>query len=669
MRTRGSPAALACLGVVLLLAIPPTAAVSAASGPAGARAPSPVPSTKVVAPAWNEVCPNLCAVSGAASAYDPAIGGLVLFGGRYDAGNGLLLLNDTWTYARGGWTKLAPARSPSPRYGAELAYDTAAGFLLLFGGTSWCPGSTTSLCALNDSWEFNGSTWTNLSLRGPRAEASAMAYDARAKKVVLLQGSAPGLKSIASTWVFQAGLWIATRVASPPVALDASLAYDALDGELVLFGGRASLTAPPSAATWTYANGRWSNLSRNASASPPARLDAIESGLGPNGGLDLYGGDGAKANGASAPLFDLWHFAGGNWTPVTGTGTPPTAYSASAVGYLPASGCLVLVGGVTKSSDYSAKAWSLCAGTWGNVTFPANPPGRAGVAMAYDPLTGSVLFFGGDSGAYFYSGTWSYRAGQWTLLAPSASPSARADAMLVYDPILRAMLLFGGANASGPLNDTWEYAAGNWTRLATPVAPPAREAAAMAYDAFDLEVVLFGGTDSRGVLGDTWAYRSGGWVNLTGSLSRSPAAREGAAVTYDPSVGGVVLFGGSGANASRPYDDTWRFHAGHWSPVAAAGRSAPDGALFASMVYEPSLGIVLMGGLNASLSTNFSTSQDYVNPDAVLTTSGWVYPSSGAGPVGFHRDRFGMAYDSVTRTLVVYGGYWGSVDYSDTWVD
>ena len=60
-------------------------------------------------------------------AYDTATGSPVLFGGCCWDG-------DTWTWDGTTWTQQAPATSPTARYGATIAYDTATGTAVLFGG-------------------------------------------------------------------------------------------------------------------------------------------------------------------------------------------------------------------------------------------------------------------------------------------------------------------------------------------------------------------------------------------------------------------------------------------------------------------------------------------------------------------------------------------------------
>ena len=67
----------------------------------------------------------------AALAYYPGTHQLLLFGGYNGA-----YLDDTWAWNGTTWTELNTGSSgaPSARYGPALAYDTASGQMVLFGG-------------------------------------------------------------------------------------------------------------------------------------------------------------------------------------------------------------------------------------------------------------------------------------------------------------------------------------------------------------------------------------------------------------------------------------------------------------------------------------------------------------------------------------------------------
>ena len=122
--------------------------------------------------------------------------------------------------------------------------------------------------------------------------------------------------------------------------------------------------------------------------------------------------------------------------------------------------------------------------------------------MAYDPVDGYLVLFGGcDSGNFWFSTctptnqTWVYQNGSWSQLSPTVSPPARYDASLAWDGEAQSLVLFGGNGSvtTGFLNDTWTFVHGQWTQQHPTVSPPARAAAAMVYDARDGYVLLVDG--------------------------------------------------------------------------------------------------------------------------------------------------------------------------------
>jgi hypothetical protein len=84
---------------------------------------------------------------------------VVLFGGEQDANH---ILNDTWTFDGTTWTKLTIASSPPERFHAGMtAFD---GKLVLYGGAGAIPAEPGFL---GDTWTFDGTTWTEVSMGGP----------------------------------------------------------------------------------------------------------------------------------------------------------------------------------------------------------------------------------------------------------------------------------------------------------------------------------------------------------------------------------------------------------------------------------------------------------------------------------------------------------------------
>ena len=142
------------------------------------------------------------------------------------------------------WTQLSPATSPPARYGASMAYDSATGQMVLFGGIG-------NSGLVSDTWAWNGTTWTQLSLAtSPSARYGAsMAYDASTAQMVLF-GGYDNSGYAGDTWAWNGTTWTQLSPATSPSARYlASMAYDPATGQMVLFGGGNNAFVSD---TWTF---------------------------------------------------------------------------------------------------------------------------------------------------------------------------------------------------------------------------------------------------------------------------------------------------------------------------------------------------------------------------------------------------------------------------------
>lgn len=122
---------------------------------------------------------------GAAMAYDSATGKVLLFGGEGKSG---VLLGDTWLWdgMNAKWEQVTGlSSSPTARGGAQIAFDGKQ--LVLFGGYS---GSGSSKTLQDDTWLWDGSGWTkvNPTEKPPAAYGGQMAFDGQT--AVLYGGNA-----------------------------------------------------------------------------------------------------------------------------------------------------------------------------------------------------------------------------------------------------------------------------------------------------------------------------------------------------------------------------------------------------------------------------------------------------------------------------------------------
>jgi hypothetical protein len=226
--------------------------------------------------AWTNVTPATSppARNGHALAYDAARARTVLFGGQMISG---LYHRDTWTWNGASWTDVTPAgANPYARYTHRMAYDSGRGRVVLFGGYARSPTGVV-LGAVQDTWEWNGSAWTEMTPGGfsPIARSRhAMTFDAGRGATVVFGGSAG--ETLQDTWA-----WTASAATEPALQFEAStllarVALSAVTGLRVrAFAGGAY--APGGAADvgatlfgWTTHDpvlgpGAWLELASNAS--------------------------------------------------------------------------------------------------------------------------------------------------------------------------------------------------------------------------------------------------------------------------------------------------------------------------------------------------------------------------------------------------------------------
>ncbi len=164
--------------------------------------------------------------SGHTMTYDFARDRTILFGGR-ESGGSAPFLGDTWEWDGTSWTQ-HQVPGPAPRQLHQMVYDQARGRTVLFGGTS---GSSPAVF-YDDTWEWDGAAWVQLAVQGPSATSShAMAYDAARQRTVLFTPT--------QTWEFDGVSW-QLALTNPSMMwnrTNAAFAYDAVRQRCVLFGG------------------------------------------------------------------------------------------------------------------------------------------------------------------------------------------------------------------------------------------------------------------------------------------------------------------------------------------------------------------------------------------------------------------------------------------------
>jgi hypothetical protein len=504
------------------------------------------------APAWDEANPAPAPRSGHALAYDSARGVTVLFGGQDGSAS---KLGDTWEWDGVRW-RLAALDGPAPRSGIALAYDSIRGVTVLFGGVS------SNYTPLGDTWEWNGQVWSQRATTGPAARSQhAMAFDS-ARGVTVLHGGLVGGSSAADVWAWEGSAWT-PRNGGPSARHSHAMAYDAQREVTVLYGGE----------------------SRSGYAS------------------------------------DLWEWNGAAWTHRTGSG--PGARAEHAMSYDVARGTTLLFGGNPDQDDL----WEWDGVAWSQIV-AAGPPGRRQHAMSYDAQRDALVLFGGSNPYWFPRGDlWEFMAGLWTP-AVANTPSARPGAVMSYDSARETLVLFGDSYFY-TTTDTWEWNGRDWSLRDEGLTA---EYPAMAYDEARGVTVLLNGSRTYEWDGVAWTLRS----------SSGPVARQQPTMAYDAARGVTVLIGVE--DPALAYDaETWEWDGSSWTLRAVDGPAPRSGA---SMAYDRFRQVIVLFGGSTLIDGATNETWEWDGQLWRLAYMGGPAPRSG------HR----LAYDAGRRVTVMWGG-------------
>jgi hypothetical protein len=297
--------------------------------------------------------------------------------------------------------------------------------------------------------------------------------------------------------------------------------------------------------------------------------------------------------------------------------------------------------------------------------------------MVGDVADHEVVLFGGSNSssanAVYLNDTWTYQNGTWTAVSTPSAPAPRCSVAVSYDPVSQHVLLSGGWSNAQPwsFGDTWTFSSGTWTNITTASGPNPRNYAAMAFDPALGASILTGGHVMANAYSDTWAQNmSVGWQEIP--TTATPPARWGLELSYDASSQQLYLFGGVDASATF-FNDTWVF--GPTAPVHAPGDwiqlstpSAPSARAGAAMVYDEADGSTLLfGGCPSWGGVYWSHDCTALGDTWILSNGSWTNVTSSLSVAPPARADAGIAYDSVDRAVVLFGGFDGTTVYNDTW--
>ena len=206
--------------------------------------------------------------------------------------------------------------------------------------------------------------------------------------------------------------------------------------------------------------------------------------------------------------------------------------------------------------------WDGATSTWTEAKMKTSPPRATGPVVFTDPLTGRAIMFGGynpTKKVVVYNTTWRWTGTAWQKLHPTVSAYPRGWGIAAFDPVRKNVVLTGGNADLLRTDNTWTWDGRTWTQQFPSTQVQALVFAGSAFDADSQRVIVFGGWGdaSNQDVNQTWSWDGTNWVLL--SPSKSPSAREGLAMAYDPNHHQVVMFGGQIVRSGKELRDTWKW--------------------------------------------------------------------------------------------------------------
>lgn len=400
----------------------------------------------------------------------------------------------------------------------------------------------------------------------------------------------------------------------------------------------------------------WTQL-QTAGAQPIERIVAGTVFDSARGKLVLFGGG---SNGGY--LNDTWEWDSVGtpaWTQKT-TANQPSIRGQMGCAYDPVRDRTVVFAGY--DGTFLGDTWEYNGSDWTLVN-NQGPSNRCGSVMVFDAARGKIMLFGGQQvGGLFPNDTWEWDGTTWTQLDPGggSAPPGRYGHALAYDPVLGRIVMFGGWLSTN-LGNTWAWNGTSWS-LVTTNGPPARDQHSMAFDHCTNSVVVYGGKGANYTpvnewdLEDTWSLTGSTWSEIT--ISGPPRRREHRMVS-DLAGGRILMFagrqGGLGGAAQTLYNELWAFDGGSCTsppgPTAdvvatlVATTPRPPPVRNHALTSLPSGGALLFGGETAS-GPHFPTYE--------LQGTAWVKQFSFNNPMV--RTGHVLLADDARQNTVMFGG-------------
>ena len=340
----------------------------------------------------------------AALIFDPVRGVPVLWSGAINAPIPREF-DDLWQFdpVQGRWSPLpAPARL-GRRFEHAVATDPVRGVVMSFGG--WDlenPGAPSA-----EQLRFDGHRWQTEAVATPPGRTDhAMAADTRRGRVVMLGGFGNGAALLGDTWEWDGSSWTQLPFASngPGLLAMHAMCYDPDEGRTLVVGGIVNGSGRLNAQMFELrdATSNWQEVV-TATTPPMRRSTALAYDLVRHR-VVMFGGETNLGL-----LGDTWEFDGHDWA-LRSPSHAPTARSNHALWFDPRIERVVLVAGTDHTIELE-DAWIWDGQDWKPLLQSSWPPRRAQHAIAWDPTLGTAILCGGrlpSNAGTVFGDTWTF---------------------------------------------------------------------------------------------------------------------------------------------------------------------------------------------------------------------------------------------------------------------
>lgn len=265
--------------------------------------------------------------------------------------------------------------------------------------------------------------------------------------------------------------------------------------------------------------------------------------------------------------------------------------------------------------------------------------------MVYDSKAGVFIYHDIYSDSFEKTWTFNMSNNQWTRMNGIIGYYDAYDYSMAYDCKDDVAILYA-------TEVTWIYnlTSDCWTAMYPDPHPQWGSGSSIVYDSINDAIVLFSGR-MNAKPDETWTYNlsNNSWTNM--NPPSSPPPLDVNDMVFDKVTGECIVFTGK-------TDDIWTYNLtkNTWIDKIHA---APPARNDYSIAYDESMGVVILyGGFDGA---NYYNDTWWYN----ASTNTWTNKTSIGGPQA--RAYQTMAYDSLNKMTVIFGGINETARFGDTW--